>query len=76
MTSMEIISLMKISSLMEIMPLMVLMFMTSFPLTPLMDALLLFADSLNLLSLYAKITTHMQAACGGITEEILQPVIP
>jgi hypothetical protein len=36
------------------------------------DALLLFADSLNLLSLYANITIHMQAACGGIIVKILQ----
>jgi hypothetical protein len=49
--------------------------MTLFPLTLLMDAFLLFANSLSLLSLYANITTHMQAACGGITEKILQPVI-
>ncbi len=35
------------------------MFMTLLPLTSLMDAILLFDDSLNLLSLYANITIHM-----------------
>jgi hypothetical protein len=48
-------------------------FMTLFPLASVMDALDLFAYSLNLLSLYANITTHMQTACGGIAAKILQP---
>ncbi len=66
-------SLMEIMSLMEKMSLVEIMCMTLFPLTSLMDALLLFANPLNLISLYANITIHMQAACRGITAKILQP---
>jgi hypothetical protein len=73
MSLMEIMSFMEIMLLMEVMSLMEIVFMTFFPLTSLMDALLLFANSLNVLSLYANITIHMQAACRGITAKIQQP---
>jgi hypothetical protein len=56
MTSMEILSLLEIMSLMEIMSFMEKMFLTLFPLTSLMVALLLFANSLNLLSFYVDTT--------------------